>query len=639
MSSRRSGIRRSPRRTNLGDSLLLLEHYRRIRVVRVDPPYDLVLDGESYSRRQKPTPDSPPAPGAPEEEKTHSTTPTQHAGWIRTGETLVRSYNMARHFDGRVLTIVLLALLAGCGSGSSDGHHGSARCGNGHVELGEQCDGDDLAGRSCASFKLDPRGDLRCAPDCTFDTSKCGGSLCGNGIIDTVSGPNRVCEECDPPAFGGRSCAGFGGTGSLICGDDCRVDRASCDGLCGNGRLEPGEPCDADPITLRPILPEGVTCESLNLGAGQLGCVITGGGMDTPFGAVDVDECVLDIAHCEFPNVRPETCGNGMMEGGEDCDGSDFGTLTCEKLGLTGVLRCGADCLFDYSECSLPPGPPVCGDGIIQQGEECEGSRYVPVPRDDESGLFECELDGRSLGLDLCKNCLIDRALCPGAVVATGCGNGVGGDGEQCDHDDLHGLTCEDLGGTGTLRCDDSCNLDLTGCDNVVGNGRREGSEVCDAAIFMFPELVDVGGASCESLGYGGGRLGCLPQPRSLRRPPLGNDPVLLPRFFTSGCERHGICGDGTAADFEQCDGNDFSGATCATFDAVGELHCTDDCRFDLSECRSTAVCGDGRISYGEECEPGKIRASCTADGGVGSYTCDPTSCLLDTTGCVFSCT
>jgi hypothetical protein len=84
-----------------------------------------------------------------------------------------------------------------------------------------------------------------------------------------------------------------------------------------------------------------------------------------------------------------------------------------------------------------------------------------------------------------------------------GCGNGAVGAGEACDGADLGGATCESLGFPGgTLACDASCALDPSGCVMPsCGNGVVEGDEACDGA--------DLGGATCESVGFSGGALTC----------------------------------------------------------------------------------------------------------------------------------
>lgn len=49
------------------------------------------------------------------------------------------------------------------------------------------------------------------------------------------------------------------------------------------------------------------------------------------------------------------TCGNGIVEGTEDCDGTNLDGATCETEGQgTGDLSCNSNCTFNYSECSSP---------------------------------------------------------------------------------------------------------------------------------------------------------------------------------------------------------------------------------------------------------------------------------------------
>lgn len=54
-------------------------------------------------------------------------------------------------------------------------------------------------------------------------------------------------------------------------------------------------------------------------------------------------------------------CGNGVREGDEACDGTDFGGTTCAALNLpAGRLVCRGDCLgLDASGCLSPPPPPA----------------------------------------------------------------------------------------------------------------------------------------------------------------------------------------------------------------------------------------------------------------------------------------
>jgi len=95
----------------------------------------------------------------------------------------------------------------------------STLCGDGAVSQGEQCDGDALAGATCASLAF-ASGTLTCT-QCHFDTSRC--SLCGDGVINAR-------EECDGADLGGRTCAALGFTGgTLTCTPACRLSTRGCD--------------------------------------------------------------------------------------------------------------------------------------------------------------------------------------------------------------------------------------------------------------------------------------------------------------------------------------------------------------------------------------------------------------------------
>jgi len=86
------------------------------------------------------------------------------------------------------------------------------------------------------------------------------------------------------------------------------------------------------------------------------------------------------------------------------------------------------------------------------------------------------------------------------------CGNGVAEPPmEACDGLDLRGRSCGSFGlGAGTLGCTATCGFDTAQCTVApfCGDGviNRPG-ELCDGA--------DLGGRTCDTLGLGGGALGC----------------------------------------------------------------------------------------------------------------------------------
>lgn len=101
----------------------------------------------------------------------------------------------------------------------SGSNNNQATCGNGVLETGEQCDGADLDGETCASQGLGT-GTLACTGDCTFDTSGC--AYCGNGSVDSG-------EICDGADLDGNDCTdlGFSG-GNLSCTTSCTFDDSAC---------------------------------------------------------------------------------------------------------------------------------------------------------------------------------------------------------------------------------------------------------------------------------------------------------------------------------------------------------------------------------------------------------------------------
>jgi hypothetical protein len=75
----------------------------------------------------------------------------------------------------------------------------------------------------------------------------------------------------------------------------------------------------------------------------------------------------------------PPVCGNGVIEEGETCDGSSVlgsKSTVCAIYDPSrytgGMVKC-TDCYTDVSECSRP----VCGDGKVEASEMCDGARFT----------------------------------------------------------------------------------------------------------------------------------------------------------------------------------------------------------------------------------------------------------------------
>jgi len=109
----------------------------------------------------------------------------------------------------------------------------------------------------------------------------------------------------------------------------------------------------------------------------------------------------VDLSGCE---PFPETCGNGVWDNGEACDGGDLHGASCVGLGFAGgQLACSGDCQFDTSPCMNS----LCGNGIREDGEVCDGSDLngeTCSSRGYYDGQLACAWDCMSFDESNCVN-------------------------------------------------------------------------------------------------------------------------------------------------------------------------------------------------------------------------------------------
>ncbi len=205
-------------------------------------------------------------------------------------------------------------------------------CGNGTIDQGEACDGNELGGETCITQGFSG-GDLACGQDCQFDTSGCYLSTCGNGTIEPG-------ETCDGNDLGGQTCQGLGFSGgTLACNPDCMsYDTSNCTAAeCSEGEMVA---CYEGPIGT-----EG-------LGVCQGGIKACSGGTFGP--------CQGQVT------PQPEICGNGLDD---NCDG---------------VVDDGCDYCVGKPDTTPCDDGNACTTGDACQGEVCVGGTPIVCTQIDE---------------------------------------------------------------------------------------------------------------------------------------------------------------------------------------------------------------------------------------------------------------
>lgn len=348
------------------------------------------------------------------------------------------------------------------GSANSANAGAMISCGNGTVDPGETCD----PPASCPTL------------DSCQSNNPC--------IVPMLAGSSANCDaSCEMQEI--SACGGDDGCCPAGCSFSVDTD---CSASCGDGKVDPSETCEPTSTEM----PCPTSCDDQNMCTKD---VATGSPaqcnvacVNTPITAPKSgDECCLDGANANNDADCPASCGNGVVEEGETCDGNDCPSSCDDKDSCTtdmatgAAARCNAAC--DHTPITraangdgcCPDGADanndrdceaVCGNGVREASEQCDGDCPSQASCDDRDSCTEDELVGAANRCSAeCSNVPITRAAngdgcCPSGMSAAtdndcepDCGNGVVEADEQCETGARS--TAADSLPVGTLYDDWSC--------------------------------------------------------------------------------------------------------------------------------------------------------------------------------------
>ncbi|GEM_PF-2224204 len=548
-------------------------------------------------------------------------------------------------------------------------------CGDNLAEGNEECDGSDLHYKSCADFDGFSGGILKCS-NCHYDTSECVGQTvsCGNNQADEN-------EECDGNDLKGKSCADFDGftSGILKC-SNCHYDTSECIGhvtTCGDNLAEGNEECDGSDL-------KNKSCSDFDgFVDGTLKC--SNCHYDTG-ACVECTESNLTL--CKQDQICPNnrcvepghtiSCGDNLAEGTEECDGNDLRNKTCANFEgfADGTLKCN-QCGYDTSDCiecsmdshcagrqdgkthcesnvCVKPSTPTGSSGKIVISQVYSGggnsnavynTKYVELLNIDDKtvDISNWSLQyGSSDNDTIASTCILPNSVSipKGGYYLIALQSGSNGaDIITPDH------TCSSLSPAATkgkLFLVNNSNalpnsIPDSGYVDAIGYGKANWSEGKNpvAALSAKTAAFRKEGGCVDTNNNGNDFEVKPPDPRNSKTPANLCDGSVPPT--PSGC------GNGILDDGEDCDGSKFSGnkTTCKSWNSAyesGNVSCQN-CQINYSQCVTSAECGNGKLDAGEDCDGSKFsgnKKTCKSwDSAYESGNVSCQNCQIDYSQCV----
>ncbi len=400
-----------------------------------------------------------------------------------------------------------------------------------------------------------------------------------------------------------------------------------------------------------------------------------------------VGSWLLATGGCSVPEREVESCGDGVVQVGEVCDGNcpvdcNDGNA-CTLDGVQGhPSTCDARCVYEeieqcrHGDGCCPKGcsyvddadcPTECGNGQVEPGEICD--RDCPTDCDDGNACTTDTLSGSAencnavCGHQLITACVPGDGCCPAGCNAladddcsASCGNGTIEDGETCDGNcpvdcnDGNACTVDSLTGS-AANCSAACSHPIiqecvsgdgccpvacsantdSDCSASCGNGVIEDGETCDGDC---PLACDDGNAcSLDSLTGSAANCSAACVHQTVYECVSGDGCCPAGCNSVSDSDCSASCGNGVVEDGESCDGNcpvDCNDGNACTVDSLtgSAANCSAVCVHQtVHEC----VSGDGCCPAGcNSVNDSDCSASCGNGVVEDGETCDgdcPTDC------------
>ncbi len=384
-----------------------------------------------------------------------------------------------------------------------------AKCGNGVIDVGENCDRGPGGGRIPGGGTSATR-EYQCNPSCTMTGGWCGDGLLQSGVgercDDGICTLSYTCANpdgclCAPSTStttttksctvknGGSSC-GNGNYGkvcdnntAISCSTDSGCPGSTCRPICAMGCVgsapycgntvvdSPREDCDRNLETTSGLCTTAVfTSTSIPHSSFACNtdaeCVAEFARRPYTYTNISCNLGGTDSSYCSARYVSGHTSSNISCDSAADCDTGEtcdlcptvggypyIKTRVCKNPGESGVTTANQCTWNDWSVCTVAGS---CGNGAVEGGEQCD--------------------DRNDVGTDACVSCQNSR--CGDGQIRTGI--------EVCDSGAANGTPCSAPYGATCNYCSRECTL-RTVSGPVCGDGTVNGAEQCDSRLPASP--------------------------------------------------------------------------------------------------------------------------------------------------------